>query len=453
MANRRQRRERAQRRKQHGQTAIPLADHLLEIVAGKRPMPVVEAKFQHYIPQMQLRGFSPEPEPHKDARVWQLDKERGVIDYSRVDRTGGGHRFNRIAHEDEAKRDAVEGFLSVIESYAAPALERMIRERTAPTKAERFAISMYVGMLGARTPRALDAGQTMNSMALDLYWGAMTQDRDWFRSLFKDVETNASDDELEQARRRLQEPGSVKYPEPRSAAFETTFRSAGDTAGLAVMMDWTLLVGKTRFILGDHPVTHYDPEPTRFPWTEPAWTTTPSTETTIALSSDTALMMTRGHRGFSVREAPEEEVTRLNLRTYGWASRFVFARAAAELETIQEQAKQRPDEVPRASRLYQVVMAPADGFLPHEPNEKPDGWPSYVLAQNDDGEMERCRYWPVPSDRPEEMREAAEWAARAVKRSAERRALRLAGTRRSCGDRAANPVRLRCQEQAEAAPL
>ncbi len=120
---------------------------------------------------MHLRGFSPNVDAGSNARVHRFDKERESVDYERIDRTGGKHRFNRIAHEDEQSQDALEAWLALTESYAAPALHKLLDDHTKPTKAERFNLCMYIAFLGARTPHALAMSETLNAMSLDMEWG------------------------------------------------------------------------------------------------------------------------------------------------------------------------------------------------------------------------------------------------------------------------------------------
>lgn len=421
MASQRQRKARHARRRNHRRTPIPLAEHVFDIVAGRRPLPTVEAKYHHYVPQMHLRGFSPNADTDKGARVFRFDKDRQAVDYERVDRSGGGRRFNRISHEEEEKRDGVEVWLGLIESYAAPDLVKLVGQRTKPTKPGRFNLGMYIAFLGARTPHALAMSQTINKMSLDLHWGTMTHDPRWFRSLFREADSSATDEELERARKHLREPDSIDYPEPRTAAFESSFRAAGEVASLVVPMNWTLLVSDDPLILGDHPVTHHDSEPPRFPWTEPMWATSPTTVTTVPLTTHTALELSIGNRGYGVRQLSAHEARSLNLRTWGWASRYVFAEREADLKHIREEAERSPEEVPRASRLHQVVLAPADSFPPSEPNDQPEGWPEFLVARDENGQPTKCRYWPVPTDQPDEMRRAATWASKAVQRLSQTR--------------------------------
>ena len=72
MASDRQRKRKRAQRKHHaaGSTVPPLFAHLMDIIDGRRTMPTSDAKFQHYVPQLHLRGFSPNPRPARNARIW-----------------------------------------------------------------------------------------------------------------------------------------------------------------------------------------------------------------------------------------------------------------------------------------------------------------------------------------------------------------------------------------------
>jgi hypothetical protein len=337
-----------------------------------------------------------------------------------VERAGGGQYFNRVTSKEEEQSDAVEGWLSVVESYAGPALRRLVETQAAPDKADRFTIAFYVALLGARTPHALQGAQAMSSMFLDLHWGVWSHDSEWFAKLCRDAGVGESAEQIEELRQRMKAPGSVSYADPRSEAFRTAISTAGHVAGLGMAMHWTLRLSETPLVVGDHPVTHYHRERPRFPWTEPTWVSTPTSVTTVPLTTHVALELTPGPRKFDVAELDRDEAALLNLRSYGWASRFVFGESQEALDELRHAAEQDPSAVPRASRLHQVVLAPDAGFRLHEEDEHPADWPSRVWVPNQRGEMELCRYRVVSGDNPEEMRAAAEWAARAVKRVAQR---------------------------------
>jgi hypothetical protein len=113
---------------------------------------------------------------------------------------------------------------------------------------------------------------------------------------------------------------------------------------------------------------------------------------------------------------PSEALAEMNLRSYGWATQYVFAEDRDTVERVHAQAQANPKAVPRASRQFQVITADERAFLPTERNEQPPGWPKHVPRVGQDGRVELCRYKVVPNDRPEEMRAATEWSLKAEQR-------------------------------------
>lgn len=422
MANARQRKRKQSQRAHHRthRTVIPLFQHLEDIAEGRREMPGSDAVYQHYVPQLHLRGFSPNPRPPKNALIWQLDKATGVIEQKRVARVGGDKRFNRVKGPDDKYTNAVEAWLSIVEFHAAPALERLGASTTPPSYPDRITTAFYLALQEARTPHGLRNVETTSDMVMDAHLALWTHDEEMFADICRDAGIKETPEVVEDLRRRMSEPGYIKMADARTHAFNVAISIAGDLTNVIAPMTWTLAHTNEPLVVGDHPITHYDPEPPMYPWTEPTWRSAPSAESYIPFNSTTMLKMThphrRGERDFTVADLSADEAAELNLRSYGWATQFVFAEDHATLERVHERAQADPDAVPRASRQFQIITADERAFLPSEPNEQPPGWPTHVPRVGQNGQVERCRYRVVPHDQPEEIRAATEWSLKAERR-------------------------------------
>jgi hypothetical protein len=228
MASPRQRNRKRAQRAHHADSGgiVPLFTHLLEILDGKRPMPTSDAKFQHYVPQLHLRGFSPNPWPTADAVIWQLDKKRDVIERKRVARVGGENRFNRVKGVDDQYTNVLEAWLGLVEGYAAPALERLVSTKARPSKHDRITIAFYLAMQSGRTPLGLRRIQQVTQLIVDATIELATHDEDLFAHYAREAGVEQAPEVVEGARRRIREANAIKLKEPRSEAFRSAIRRA-----------------------------------------------------------------------------------------------------------------------------------------------------------------------------------------------------------------------------------
>jgi uncharacterized protein DUF4238 len=422
MATSRQRKRKVSRRAHHAEhrTVVPLFEHLADIVDGRRPMPESEAVYQHYVPQLHLRGFSPNPRPAKNALIWRLDKQTGVIEQKRVARVGGEKRFNRVKGPDDKYTNAIEAWLGIVEHHAAPALERLLSSTERPSYPDRITTAFYLAMQEMRTPHGLGSIENTSDMVFDAHLALWTHDPAMFADICRDAGVHETPEAIERLRKNMSTPGYIKMADARTHAFNLAISIAGDLTNVISPMTWTIVRSDEPLAVGDHPITHHDPEPPMCPWTEPTWASSPTAESYIPLNSTTLLRMThaqrRNERDFSVDVLAPDEASQMNLRSYGWATQYVFAEGREALERVHELAQADPDAVPRASRQWQVITADERAFLPSEPNEQPPGWPMHVPRVGQSGQVELCRYKIVPHDDPEAIRAATEWSLKAERR-------------------------------------
>jgi hypothetical protein len=108
----------------------------------------------------------------------------------------------------------------------------------------------------------------------------------------------------------------------------------------------------------------------------------------------------------TVREADENVVEAINLRTYGWADQHVFARTQETLVSVRLASKRRPRDVVRPRPFAQVALLQPDrnDNTLAEANRR-RGWPPQL--PNRQGEL--CDYIVIPIDQPNpELRKLAD---------------------------------------------
>ena len=337
-----------------------------------------------------------------------------MIEEKRVARVGGEVRFNRVKGADNSYTNAVEAWLAIVEQHAAPAIERLIVTRARPSKADRITIAFYLALQSGRTPLGLQRVQQVADVIVEAHVALLTHDEEQFAETCRRAGIDETAEVIEDLRQRMAEVDGVKIKDPRSYAFQLAIQTAGGLTNVIAPTTWTLLESETPLVVGDHPITHYDNKPPRYPWTEPTWRSSPTAEGFLPLTTTVALRMSHPNRrrdpDFGVGGLVASDAAKQNVCCYGWASRFVFAEDKTTLEHLHEHARSNPQGIPRASHQYQVMTADERAFRHGEPNEQPEGWPSHVPRPGRNGEIELCRYRVVRTDQVEEMRAAVKWA-------------------------------------------
>jgi hypothetical protein len=169
--------------------------------------------------------------------------------------------------------------------------------------------------------------------------------------------------------------------------------TADGTAQAVYEMGWKVLVSEEiEFITSDHPLAMFDPTPP-FPWTGSAWLSSENAETTFPLTPRSCLLVVPRGARMSKEEVARDRVEEINLRTYGFAQRHLFAQHQESLTHLRRTAKRRPARVARPRPNYQVVMEEAD---PSDPNagaaNLKRGWPRFLQAPGPDGRIKVLDY-------------------------------------------------------------
>jgi hypothetical protein len=358
------------------------------------------AKRHHFLSQFLLRGFA---HSHKGKDCLFQMEAKGRTAPIRVDvRTAASrHRLYAAPDGDGEISNRNEGYLALVEEYAAPALRQLLDDPTSLSRGERATIAFFVALQTMRTPAAADQITKIANAAFQTWASEFYSDRRTFaerhREFFGEGE---SDEEIEQSRQetisQIQD-GRLRL-RGRAAALSTGLTHAIENVPMLIEFDWTLLRAPGGFIVSDRGYAIHDPTPP-FPWSSQAILSSENSETTVPLSEDACLLMRPVPMGggLTLREASASQVETANLRTFGWADRYVFGRTQATLVAVRTASKRRPADVVRPKPFSQVALLEpdADDNSLAEANLR-RGWPPQL--RNEKGKL--CDYIVIPSDKP-----------------------------------------------------
>jgi hypothetical protein len=370
-------------------TGSPLYQEMLEVISGRRPLEDSRAKRQHFIPQFLLRHFAGPDE----ARLAQLETSSGRPCLVTVHEAASRRNFYRVVSKDGTRHNRVEAGLARVEHHAAPVIQKLFTGFTDVTAADQATLSHFLALLDGRTPSGAQRAAHSADTSMRMLLTDTVADSDAFAEQHTSVFPDATPDELEALRQRTLRglsDGSIAYPDERALGVQTTFQSAGAAAQLIFQLHWTLLLAdEGEFVTSDAGLAMIDPTPI-YPWSGTGLTSSPGAETTIPLGRKTCLMLTPTDpiAGRRIMEVSRKRVDEINLRTYGWAERFIFGSGQEAVTRVHKHAKQQPRLVARPRPTQHVLLFeadPNDRELAREHERR--GWPPRLPS---DGEM--CDY-------------------------------------------------------------
>lgn len=337
---------------------------------GSRPLPDSGAKRHHFIPQMMLRAFALQADA---SRVMQLDLDTGTTIKIPIGQAASRRNLYTIIDDDGRRHRRLEAWLASIEARAADALKRFLAEPTLLQRSDAVTISYFAAMLIARTPGAANAASVFADQGMRIRLAVR---------LAKRLVT-APDDErngLERALAGLRD-GSVTFPDEHVVGLRTSFDAVGETAQFVFQSRWTLLRAKAgRFVTSDRGVAMIDPAELE-PWAGNALDSSGTAETTVPLTPTSCLLLepTEPWAGRSTRDVSSKTVEAINLRTYGWAQRHVFAARQDSLAQLRRMAKVQPGRVPcPRPRRHLLTFLAGRGDDTYARRHAARGWPERV---------------------------------------------------------------------------
>lgn len=289
------------------------------------------AKRQHFLPQFLLRGFV-HVHSGKD-RVSQMETTSRRAP-RRVDiRTAASRRrLYTVLDEDGRPSNRNEGYLELVETHAAPALRHLIEDSASLSPGERATIAFFVALQTMRTPAAAEDITTIANAAFQIAGSELCSDRrafaDRYRNFFDDGATEAQIDQFRLKTLEQIQDGRLRLSGRGGAAFARGFQHAIGIVPMLFAFDWTLLrAAGGGLITSDRGYAIHDSTPP-YPWAPQGVLSSENSETTLPLSDTHCLVMrpVPAASGLSVREISPAHVETLNLRIYGWADKYVFAK-------------------------------------------------------------------------------------------------------------------------------
>jgi hypothetical protein len=148
------------------------------------------------------------------------------------------------------------------------------------------------------------------------------------------------------------------------------------------------------FVCSDRPLTMRDPSPL-YPFSSPGWESSPRVWTTLPLGRDLCLRIGPAEpKRISVRDVAKQ-VDVINLRSYGWATRYVYGPSPEILDSLHERADEAP--VPLRKRMVLTEdLETADPAVGDRNVER--GLPRYIELRGDDGYPHRVSYEVIDTD-------------------------------------------------------
>ena len=330
----------------------PLAQRLHDIGAGRATLPNPAGRRHHYVPQLILRGFESATRP---KHLFHLEKRSGRARCVPITSAAWEQRLYAVPENGEYD-SRIEGLLGIIESYAAAAIDRLLDGEATPTEDESLPISMLLGLQMTRSPDALDELGGLMERVGQAELLRLIADRRAFTALLEDSRGGpVSSIDVESTQREylaaLSDGLALHLDNKREVGLTMMVHGLIE-AGLAVAhADWWLLrAGGSAFIANDSGYARFDKSdhlPLKhgiiFPLRRDVCliVTAPSSEATQVCRAACDM----------------DDATRLNLRVYGWARRFVFG-ASQQSVTATRGAAKRDRRASRAPKAMDRLPGP-----------------------------------------------------------------------------------------------
>jgi hypothetical protein len=384
----------------------PLGKELLAIADGRKPWPESNAKRQHYVPKFQLADFTLDGET-----LFQLKTATGAPRKT-TPTLAASKKFFYVypdAEMEGGKVNVLEGFFAMVENHAAPIL-RLLATGDALSDTERATLSFFFALQWGRTPGALKKAQEFGSEVMASLLASNMSDKRKFAETRERLKAEGDDDghsdeEAEELRQRSVEMlrgGELKIVDPSGG--NTMGMLVNNAGELAMMMfgtmKWTVFVAdQPVFVTSDRGCACFDPTPMH-PWSGHAPLSSPNATTIFPISRTACVLMTPSDDvTIETVQATDDDVRKLNLRTYGWADKLIFGATQDAIVRVRKDAKRQPQLVVRPQPTCSVVLIerdPDDDTLAREHFAR--GWDPYMVQEEPDGTVRYLDYMVVGED-------------------------------------------------------
>ena len=332
-------------------------------------------KRQHYVPRFLPRRFAVAPED-KRSLIWKLEKSSGrPLRVNPANEVVVG-RYYRMVLDDGEVIDEADKVLDRIEDMAVDVIRR-VAEPSYPVSADDVQVLMlFIATLKSRTPQTRETLREMDERAAELFLEMQLSDRGRYHEMVRAGQPERAEADVEAERLRLLEDVRTgRIGMVSSAEREVALMFAGLEETTKTLFE-QLSIRRVRireedgaaFVLSDHPVAHYDPEP-KTPEAGAGFISSPGSQTWVPLDPRFGLLLSpEDPRTWEDITAGRAEVDELNLLTYAWARDAIYGPTQQAVTRVRQVAKQKPRLLSEFRyRPGRVWIARSDGGPgPHE---------------------------------------------------------------------------------------
>ena len=364
--------------------------------------PESEAKRHHLVPRFLLANFA--QTVGGQERLLQLDVHTGSNVWAAPAGAASRSRFYRLTDDDGTTHQRVEHYLARVETHAATAIRHLCADPATLPAADRATIAMFLALLEGRTIAGLEQFSNFADLTLQTMQASHCADPVAFEDTYRQAIGPASPEQVERARIEMLAAlaeNRVKLANPKEVALDLLLQHSVTSSQYIYQLQWHLLEAVDgRFITSDRGLAMYDPTPA-FPWSGHAIMSSPNAQTTIPLGPTQCLLLRPPGPvltpGLPVHRIDARRVMEINLRTYGFASDYIFADTQQTATNVHREAKARPKAVERPRRSHQVMLIEAEAGDDRLANEhEKRGWPPRLVV---DGQAHDYLVL-APDDRP-----------------------------------------------------
>jgi hypothetical protein len=357
--------------------------------AGEVALRNCEGSRHHYVPRFLLKRF------RGGGKLYELDKQTGDVVETTPKDAAWDKDFYKVVSKSGDHDGVIEGFFSLAEGFASEALDGLVRDGENLTERDRSDLAFLAAIQEQRAPGFLDELKIM------LRHAALTESVVHLNNIKGKKQKQAVET------RDAIVAGRIMLEPPDQEALTQATQILAATWLAVNLLPWTVLKAKPpyRFVCSDRPLTMHDPTPPH-PWSAPAWESSPLVESTLPVGRDLCLRIGPNQpKRLSMKETTKQ-VDRINLRTYGWATRYVYGPSKDILERLHE----RVDDAPKPIRKRPVMVEDPEQADPAVADRNAArGWPRYIDMPDNTGTMRTFSYEVIDTD-DDARRSVSPWA-------------------------------------------
>ncbi len=364
------------------QTAPPIegrfVDWMERLADGKETLPNCDGEKHHYVPQFLLRRF------RGGGKLYELDKETGEIKETTTKEAAWHKDLYKVVSTTGEHDGLIEAFFALSENFAKEAIECLVRDGAALNGRDRGDLAFLAAIQEQRAPGYLDefkvsirqTGITQTAVTLANIKGKKRQQA---LEAYESIVT-----------------GKVLVEPHDQEVLRLAIESLSVTSQVVNALPWTILKAKpgSLFVCSDRPLTMRDPMPA-YPFSSPAWESSPMVWSTLPLGRDLCLRIGPNESQRTSLKEVRNLVDVINLRTYGWATRYVYGPSPEILEALHSRA----EEAPKPMRKRLVMTEDFDKADPAVVERNiARGWPPFIEMADEQGNVKKLSYEVIDTD-------------------------------------------------------